>query len=287
MELSQVRYFVTLCRTLNFTRAAAQCQVTQPAFTRAIQRLEDEFGGALIFRERSLTQLTELGRAVRPHLEAMLDAADAARSTADAKAGRRAEVLKIGLGPGIGAGEIGGVIHEVTRALPEVTIHFEEAGPAALIESMLTDKLDCALLPDFCDLPERLNRWTLYRDNAVAVLPPGHRLAGRNALTAGDLADETILHSEYCGGFATRLAATCPLRLQRCHGATAQMLDLVAAGIGIALLSDRLRIPPPLAARPFTDPDLSRAILLAVVAGRPLNPAAGNFLKLCRARRFA
>ncbi len=42
MELSQVRYFITLCRTLNFTRAAAQCNVTQPAFTRAIQRLEDE-----------------------------------------------------------------------------------------------------------------------------------------------------------------------------------------------------------------------------------------------------
>jgi len=44
MALSQVRYFITLCRTLNFTRAAEQCNVTQPAFTRAIQRLEEELG---------------------------------------------------------------------------------------------------------------------------------------------------------------------------------------------------------------------------------------------------
>jgi hypothetical protein len=42
-----------------------------------------------------------------------------------------------------------------------------------------------------------------------------------------------------------------------------------------------------LATRPFTEPDLSRGILLAVVAGRPLNPAAASFVKLCRAQRFA
>jgi LysR family transcriptional regulator, hydrogen peroxide-inducible genes activator len=85
MELNQVRYFITLCRTLNFTRAAEQCNVTQPAFTRSIQRLEDELGGALLFRERNLTQLTELGRAMRTHLETMLDAADAAQALANAK----------------------------------------------------------------------------------------------------------------------------------------------------------------------------------------------------------
>jgi len=53
MELTQVHYFLTLCRTLNFTRAAEQCNVTQPAFTRSIQKLEGEFGGPLLFRERN------------------------------------------------------------------------------------------------------------------------------------------------------------------------------------------------------------------------------------------
>ena len=62
MELFQVRYFLSLAKTLNFTRAAEACNVSQPALTRAIQKLEDEFGGPLIYRERSLTQLTELGR---------------------------------------------------------------------------------------------------------------------------------------------------------------------------------------------------------------------------------
>jgi DNA-binding transcriptional LysR family regulator len=288
MELSQVRYFVTLCRTLNFTRAAAQCNVTQPAFTRAIQKLEAELGGALLFRERNLTQLTELGRSIRPHLETMLDAADAARSLAAARHSHAAASLKIGLGPGIGAASVAAAVREIAAALPEMTIHFEESGPAALIEAMLTDLLDCALLPEFCDLPERLNRWPLYTDRAVAVLPADHALAQQNAVTARDILDQTILVGEFCGGFSRRLAEATgfSFRLQRCNGPAPQILDLITAGLGIALLSDRLRCAAPLTTRPFHDPELPRQILLTVVAGRPLNPAAASFVKLCRAQKF-
>jgi DNA-binding transcriptional LysR family regulator len=288
MELGQVRYFVTLCRTLNFTRAAEQCNVTQPAFTRAIQRLEEEFGGPLLFRERNLTQLTELGRSVRPHLEAMLNASEAASALAAAKRTGVPEHLKIGLGPGIGAAAIAGAVREVSAALPGLKIHFEESAPATLIDAMLTDMLDCALLPDDCDLPERLNRWTLYEDQAVLVLPPDHRLLAQETVTARDIMDETILLGERCGGFAQKLGSITgfSLRLQRCNGAAAQILDLASAGLGIALLSNRLRIPAPLASRAFDEPVLSRNILLTAVAGRPQNLAAANFIKLCRAQRF-
>jgi DNA-binding transcriptional LysR family regulator len=79
MELHQVRYFLTVANTLNFTRAAEQCNVTQPALTKGLQKLEHELGGLLIHRERQLTQLTELGKAVLPVLEATLSSADAAR----------------------------------------------------------------------------------------------------------------------------------------------------------------------------------------------------------------
>jgi DNA-binding transcriptional LysR family regulator len=270
MELTQVRYFVTLCRTLNFTRAAELCNVTQPAFSRAVQKLEAELGGALLFRERNLTQLTELGRSVRPHLEAMLDAADAARALAAAKATRMTASLKIGLGPGIGAASVAAAVREVAAALPDVAIHFDEAGPAVLVE----------------EIPDRLNRWPLYTDRAVAVLPPGHGLLGLNAVAAENILDQTVLVGDFCGGFAGRLAAGgFSLRVQKCTGGVSQILDLVAAGLGVALLSDRLRLAPPLASRPFVEPELPRNVLLTVVAGRPLNPAAASFVKLCRAAR--
>ncbi len=68
MEMHQVRYFLAVADTLNFTRAAEQCHVSQPALTRAIQQLEEELGGLLLRRERKLTHLTDFGRLIEPHL---------------------------------------------------------------------------------------------------------------------------------------------------------------------------------------------------------------------------
>jgi LysR family transcriptional regulator, hydrogen peroxide-inducible genes activator len=58
METHQVRYFLVLARTLNFTKAAEECNVTQPSLTRAVKKLEEELGGALFHRERANTHLT-------------------------------------------------------------------------------------------------------------------------------------------------------------------------------------------------------------------------------------
>jgi DNA-binding transcriptional LysR family regulator len=44
MEMHQIRYFLAASRTLNFTRAADECNVAQPSLTRAIQQLEKELG---------------------------------------------------------------------------------------------------------------------------------------------------------------------------------------------------------------------------------------------------
>src|SRR5882757_8481087 len=76
MEMHQVRYFLAVAETLNFTRAAEKCNVTQPALTRAIQKLEEELGGLLLRRERNLTHLSDLGRLMKPHLEQILSESD-------------------------------------------------------------------------------------------------------------------------------------------------------------------------------------------------------------------
>src|SRR5258708_1155759 len=80
MEMHQVRYFLAVCETLNFTRASENCNVSQPALTRAVHKLEEELGGLLLRRENNLTHLTDLGRLVRPHLEQLMAQAEAAKS---------------------------------------------------------------------------------------------------------------------------------------------------------------------------------------------------------------
>src|SRR3569833_1927750 len=73
MDIHHIRYFLAVCDTRNFTRAAAKCNVTQPALSRAIQQLEDEVGGLLFRRERNLTHITDLGNLLRPRFQQVQD----------------------------------------------------------------------------------------------------------------------------------------------------------------------------------------------------------------------
>jgi DNA-binding transcriptional LysR family regulator len=72
MEMHEIKYFLAACRTLNFHRAAELSHVSQPALTRAVQKLEAELGGHLFHRERNQIRVTDFGRLMRSHLEQVL-----------------------------------------------------------------------------------------------------------------------------------------------------------------------------------------------------------------------
>ena len=72
MNISQIRHFLKLVESLNFTAAARASGVTQPTLTRSIQRLEEQLGGRLLYRDGKDTRLTSLGMAVRDEFEAIL-----------------------------------------------------------------------------------------------------------------------------------------------------------------------------------------------------------------------
>lgn len=78
MELHQVKYFLAVCGTRNFTRAAAVCGIAQPSLSKAIRRLEEELGGPLFDRGPPL-QVSPLGEAIKPHCEAILRAIEQIR----------------------------------------------------------------------------------------------------------------------------------------------------------------------------------------------------------------
>src|SRR5438132_361062 len=93
MEMQQVRYFIAVAKTLNFTRAAEECNVSQPALTRAIKLLEDELGGELIRREGRLSHLTDLGQRMLPLLRQCYDSAITAKAVA--KSVRKGDVAAL------------------------------------------------------------------------------------------------------------------------------------------------------------------------------------------------
>ena len=96
MELYQIRYFLAVAETLNFTRASERAFVSQPALTKAIQRLEETIGGRLFDRTKSSVQLTELGRAMLPNFRQIFDTAQATREQARRLTREQHEVVSPG-----------------------------------------------------------------------------------------------------------------------------------------------------------------------------------------------
>jgi DNA-binding transcriptional LysR family regulator len=83
MELHQIRYFLSLCDELNFTRAAQRCKISQPSLTMAVKELERVIGGRLFDRGPRGARLTELGLLMRPHFERLDQCTQDARRDAD------------------------------------------------------------------------------------------------------------------------------------------------------------------------------------------------------------
>src|SRR6516225_8091643 len=199
MELFQVRYFLALARTLNFTRAAEACNVSQPALTRAIQRLEEELGGPLLHRERNLTQLTALGRAMFPHLEAAHTAAEAAAAQAAAFRRCEGEPLRLGIDGTLSAQILAPVLNELQSRIESFELGLTEAASPDLMERMMAGELDSAIIVEPEKPPDRLDRWHLFRERCVVLCPEGHPLAAVEAVPVEALAKENFVVREAPG----------------------------------------------------------------------------------------
>ncbi|MGH6928189.1 MAG: LysR family transcriptional regulator, partial [Dongiaceae bacterium] len=134
MEMHEVRYFLAVCDTLNFTRAAERCNVSQPSLTRAIQKLEAELGGLLFRRERSATHLTDLGQLMRPRLEQILAEAAEVRSTAKRFLNLQNAPLSFGIMCTIGPLRCVGFLSRFQKNHPGIELTLTEDTPARLIE---------------------------------------------------------------------------------------------------------------------------------------------------------
>ena len=280
MELHQVRYFLALARSLNFTRAAEACNVTQPALTTAIRRLEAELGGPLLFRERSLTRLTPLGEAMLPLLETSYNAAEAARLQAASFGRAEAAPLRIGLNGSLAADLLAPVLGEVARLLPHLELSIDRDGAERLSARLLDGSLDVALFRAPERLPDRLHRWTLFEERPVLMMPTDHPLSKVDLVPSSALANLALIRR---GDEFDAMAGLSAMQYHRA-GDEGAVQAMVALGLGCALAGERTALGPGVTARPLDLP--AHPIVLATVSGRSPGAAVDGFVKLARARSW-
>jgi DNA-binding transcriptional LysR family regulator len=286
MEMQQVRYFLALSRTLNFTRAAEECNVSQPSLTRAIRMLEEELGGELLRRERTQSHLTELGQRMLPLLRQCYEGAQSAKSLATSIKKNEVAPLALAISETIGIDLLTGPLVQLRRAYPGLQLKVIR-GDAEEIEALLKEgRVELAVAGPLGELWERLDAWTLFEEGFQLVLGTDHALAPRSEIELPDIAGETLfLHTacEMAGAAAERLGAHREARSVHEVRAAGDIGALVGANLGIAVLPTSLARAIRASARPLSGFELRRTLAVYAVAGRRRSAAAGSFLNLLRA----
>ena len=283
MEMSQIRYFLSVARALNFTRAAEECGVAQPSLSRAIKQLEFELGGELFRRERPQAILTELGHRMLPTLTRCFESAAAAQALAAERGKGGIGALRVALSPTIGIELLLVGLQEVTRLFDGLELVVRRESVAATLDLLKTGEVEVAITGEnnFESQPW-LERFPLFDEGFLLISASEHRLPDGARFSLGDLREARIVlprHAEHIDA----LAASAQNKRRHDVWSDSDMAALVAAGLGVAIAPRSFLRPEALAAAPVEGLDLKRTVSAFGAAGRPRSAPATMLINLLRA----
>ncbi|MER6302466.1 LysR family transcriptional regulator [Kitasatospora sp. NPDC001539] len=314
MDMAWLDVFRTVAHLGSFTAAGERLGFTQSAISRQIATLESELGTPLFDRLARGVRLTEHGRTLLPHAEALLERLDTTRRDLAALTDLSAGRLRVGAFDSANAELVPRALAAFNAAHPQVEIGLTEGLSARLLDQLADGAIDLAVLaaPTTAPFPasgaapapgaapgagpvpetawdtEQFDLRPLMDDLVLVALPRTHRLARRRRLRLAELAGEpwiaarrdpesTLLAACLHSGFKPRIEYTV--------GAWTAKLGLVAAGMGPTLI-------PSLAAR-AARPDIAlvplhphdtpvRRVHTATRRGQRPAPAVTAFLRHLR-----
>jgi DNA-binding transcriptional LysR family regulator len=275
LDLRKLRYFVAVADRLHFGRAADELHIAQPVLSRQIRALEKDLGTALLTRDSHGVALTDAGRQLLADAGPLLASAHAARRRV-AVAARGSRRLMIGFRAGIA---VTPAIRRFADRHPDVLVDMQRIEWDDQAPMLLDGRIDVG----YVRLPideEGLRISPLYTEPRVAVLPSGHRLAGKEQITEADVAGEPLVWHPDASTQPTRLPHPNAGYLAR---GVDETLEHVAAGRGVSFLARSATVfysHPEVVYVPVTDltPD---QVCLAVAASRT-SPVVDDFLAAAR-----
>jgi LysR family transcriptional activator of glutamate synthase operon len=263
-------------------------RVAQPALSQQIAKLEAELGVVLAERTTRRVGITEAGDRLVGHARRILKQVDIAAEDVAAIAGLRAGRLTIGASRTVGAFDLSGLLAGFYRRYPGVDLAVREDLSANLAAGLRADEIDLAFITrPSARADDDLELRVVSSEPLVALLAPGHRLAGRKRLRVPLLDGMTIVTFPEGATIRARLeeaaarAGYTP-RVAFETNEVSRMRALAAAGLAIAVLplSDAELPGAPIMAVPFHEPDFRHTVYMASRAARQHSPAARAFIEL-------
>jgi DNA-binding transcriptional LysR family regulator len=288
MEMQQVRYFLAVARTLNFTRAAEECNVSQPALTRAIKLLEEELGGDLIRREGRFSHLTELGQRMAPLLRQCYDSALSAKSLATSIKKGEVSTLAVAVAQTLDLSLLMAPLDEMLRNFPGLQLKLRRGNAAAIAEMLKSGQVEIAIGGPLGEQWDRLDAWPMFTEAFDLIVGAEHQLAQRNDF---ELDVELIRDARFLihrGSDASDddhvLIGQAGIDLANAHEVDSDrdLEALVLANVGIGLAPSSALRSPTLKHIACPTLELRRTVAVYSVAGRQRTREASALLNLMR-----
>lgn len=238
MEFDQLRYFMRVAARGNFTRAAEDLGVSQPALSRSIQKLEEELGQPVFERKTRSVSLTDAGVLLQSRAEQILTIIEDTKAeiTDDGQSGR----VRVGAIPTIAPYFLPDLLRQFSSEFPKATLIVQENTTDVLLKSCTQGEIDLAILA--LPIPAKyLEVEELFEEELLLVLPPDHPLVEKPKIRLSDveplpfvLLDEAHCLSDNIVTFC-RQRSVQPVAVERTSQLT-MVQELVSLSHGVSMI---------------------------------------------------
>ena len=286
VTLRQLRVFLSMAGTRNFSRAGEAVGPTQPAVSRAIRDLERELGLRLLDRTTREVALTEAGRSLVARLDRALDELDATLADVTGLADADGGKVRVASSPTLSAYLMPACIAACARTAPRVRFLLLDRIQQEVLEGVRGGEVDFGVVVEPPGVDD-LHCEPALHDPFVLVTPPSHRLARTASVRWKALDGQSLVlldaasgSRRYVDDALARHGAQCRIEQELSHPTT--VFQMVEAGIGLTVMP-RLAVPPGglpgLSVRPLL-PRLERTVMLVRRQDRALSPVADRVWRI-------
>ncbi|OWT55020.1 LysR family transcriptional regulator [Achromobacter insolitus] len=250
MELRQLRYFVAVCSAGSVAGAAKALHIAQPALSRQMMALEDEFGAQLLVRLPRGVALTRAGEALLAQAKLMLAGSESLRAQVALAANGKAGSLRIGVMPGYSwLPGLGQAIAALSRASPHTDVLVESGLSAWQLDAIKRHELDAGVVAWRSPLDSEVEGMKIYEDRMVLAMPAAAARGMGRIRSLEDLAGQKFILFPRAGSPShydalVRILKDAGIPLARPGAAATDLptiLGLVSAGLGCAIIPDSFR----------------------------------------------
>ena len=244
MNYNYLRYFSVLAQVEHYTLAAARLGISQPSLSSAIHHLETELGGIKLFEKvgRNI-RLTEEGRFFQEKVDAALQELNSASMTLRDSKVSAPVVIRMGVVSGMLKGAVAQQIATYIRQNERIRFRLTEGSAEDLMDLVRQEKLDMAIV-DTTNRDRSLHFRKLCQRDFLVALPASHPLAENAVLSPQQIAQEPqiVFNYDMENSFGQWASGTPAEERILCTVNTAHAaMDLVSAGVGIAIVSETCR----------------------------------------------